>query len=110
MSKEKLVRYKSAPLTEEQVGRLTALAELPDEQIDFSDMPELGEDFFDNAVRGDFYHPVKRQTTLRLDADILDWFKHQSNPDGSSKGYQTRINLALRAYVAAQQRRTKRVG
>jgi uncharacterized protein (DUF4415 family) len=41
----------------------------------------------------------KRQTTLRLDADVLDWFRAQG------PGYQTRINAVLRGYVAARRRR-----
>lgn len=56
---------------------------------------------FSHAIRGAFYRPVKQQLTLKLDADLVDWFrKHQI--DGrpvSEKGYQTRINLALRLYV-----------
>jgi uncharacterized protein (DUF4415 family) len=48
------------------------------------------------------YRLMKRQTTLRLDADVLDWFKRHAK-DG--KGYQTDINKALRAYVMAQERR-----
>lgn len=54
-----------------------------------------------HAIRGALYRPVKQQLTLKLDADLVDWFKkHQI--DGSpapEKGYQTRINLALRLYV-----------
>ena len=38
----------------------------------------------------------------RLDADILDWFKRHAK---NGKGYQTDINKALRAYVAAQEKR-----
>jgi uncharacterized protein (DUF4415 family) len=110
MSEERIVRYRRKPLTEEQVARLNAVADLPDEAIDFSDIPELDDTFFDNAVRGDLYRPVKKQTTLRLDADLIDWCKRQSGPDGSSRGYQTRINQALRAYVAARQKRGKQAG
>ena len=39
---------------------------------------------------GEFYRPIKRPVTLRLDADVVAWFK----ADG--RGYQTRINRALR--------------
>lgn len=95
----KIVRYSRQPLTDEQIAELQALADLPDDQIDFSDIPELGDEFFDNAVRGRFYHPVKQQLTLRLDADIIDWFKRQV-PNG--KGYQTEINKALRQHIARQ--------
>jgi uncharacterized protein (DUF4415 family) len=46
--------------------------------------------------RGVFYRPVKQQITLRLDADLIDWFK--TNPV-KDEGYQTSINRALREYV-----------
>jgi uncharacterized protein (DUF4415 family) len=98
----KFVRYVPGPLTTEQIERMNALAGLPDSEIDFSDIPELDEEFFRNAKRGTMHRLLKKQTTLRLDADILDWFKRHAK-DG--KGYQTDINKALRAYVVAQERR-----
>ena len=70
---------------------LAAIEAMRDEDIDLSDMPETLD--FSKAVRGKFYRPVKEQVTLRLDADVLDWFKAQAE-DG--KGYQTKINATLR--------------
>jgi uncharacterized protein (DUF4415 family) len=52
-----------------------------------------------------FYRPVKRQLTLRLDADVIAWFKAHAEPD---EGYQTRINRVLREYVEGQARRARR--
>ena len=49
------------------------------------------------ARRGIFFRPIKQQLTLRLDADLIDWFKTHA-PSG--EGYQTRINSALREYIA----------
>lgn len=98
----KYVRYVRKPLTQEQIDRLKAVADLPDSEIDFSDIPELDDAFFENAKQGVMYRLMKKQTTLRLDADILDWFKRHAK-DG--KGYQTDINKALRAYVVAQERK-----
>ena len=73
---------------------LEELAALPDAEIDTSDVPELGDDFFRNAK---LVMPAgKRQVTLRIDADVLDWFRAQG------KGYQSRMNAVLRAYMAAQ--------
>jgi uncharacterized protein (DUF4415 family) len=43
--------------------------------------------------------PGKRQVTLRIDADVLEWFRAQG------RGYQTRINALLRAYVDAHRPR-----
>jgi len=78
------------PLTETQKAELKALAEMPDSEIDFSDIPPLDETFWKNAVRNPYYRPVKSSTTVRLDADVLAWLKSQG------KGYQTRINTILR--------------
>jgi len=44
-----------------------------------------------------FFRLINKQLTLRLDADLIDWFKTQA-PEG--EGYQTRINRALREYVS----------
>lgn len=71
--------------------RLAKLAARPDATIDLSDIPELTEKFWRNAIRNPFYRPVKRQLTLRLDADVIAWLRKQG------KGYQTRANALLRA-------------
>jgi uncharacterized protein (DUF4415 family) len=55
-----------------------------------SDIPELSERFWQNAIRNPFYRPVKQQLTLRLDADVIAWLRRQG------KGYQTRANALLR--------------
>lgn len=78
------------PLTDEQRVRLSALANKPDSEIDYSDIPPLGDDFWKNAVRNPFYKPVKQVTTVRVDSDVLLWLKSRG------KGYQTRINAILR--------------
>nr|WP_159314399.1 BrnA antitoxin family protein [Klebsiella pneumoniae] len=63
--------------------------QVPDDQLDLSDIPEITD--WSNAVRqNQFYRPVKQQTSIRLDADVLAWFKAQG------KGYQTRMNEILR--------------
>ncbi|MFZ0424637.1 MAG: BrnA antitoxin family protein [Xanthobacteraceae bacterium] len=54
-----------------------------------------------------FYRPVKQQLTLRLDSDVVSWFKGHAK---SGEGYQTRINRALREYVAGQARKQRRAG
>jgi uncharacterized protein (DUF4415 family) len=72
---------------------------LRDEDIDYTDIPDLsalGQEFWDKAV-------VKRaepkaQVTIRLDREVLAWFKSQG------KGYQSRINAVLRAYKETQGR------
>lgn len=88
-----MVRYKKSdipPTTPERLAELRALARLPDATIDYSDIPELTDEFWAKAARNPFYKPVKTGVTLRLDADVLQWLKSQG------KGYQTRINAMLR--------------
>jgi len=70
--------------------RLKKLPRRPDNEIDTSDMPELTERFWQNAVRNPFYRPMKQQLTLRLDADVIAWLRRQG------RGYQTRANALLR--------------
>jgi len=82
--------------TPEQQAELAALADMPDEQIDTLDIPEAAD--WKGAERGVFYRPIKQQITLRIDADLIDWFKRQGEA-ATGRGYQTRINLALREYV-----------
>jgi len=84
-------------LTPEQQAEIDALIALPDDQIDTSDAPELSD--WSGARRSLFYRPIKQQITLRIDADVLDWFK-RSNPQG--RGYQTAINRVLCEYVTQQ--------
>ena len=81
-------------LSNEQIAELDALAELPDDEIDTSDIPEILD--WSGGRRGVFYRPVKQQITLRLDADVVAWFKFKAK-DG--RGYQTDINRALREHV-----------
>ena len=80
-----------SPLTSSQRRRVAALASMPDGKIDYSDIPPLNDRFWKHAVRNPFYRPVKRQVTVRLDADVVAWLREQG------KGYQTRINALLRA-------------
>ena len=80
--------------TAKQKAQLDTLTDLPDEEIDTDDIPEVED--WSGAKRGLFYRPVKQQITLRLDADLIDWFKKHHPKD---EGYQTSINRALREYV-----------
>ncbi len=77
-----------------QQAEIDALAALPDDKIDTKDMPEVRD--WSGAQRGLFFRPVKQQLTLRIDADVIAWFKSHT-PNGH--GYQTSMNRALREYV-----------
>ena len=71
------------------------MAALPEDQINTRDVPEQRD--WSAAQRGLFFRPVKKQLTLRLDSDLIAWFKAHAR---KGEGYQTSINSALREYVA----------
>lgn len=68
--------------TKRQEAEIAALAALANEEIDTSDIPEILD--WSAAKRGLLYRPVKQQITLRLDANVVAWFK-ASTPGG--RGY-----------------------
>lgn len=68
---------------------------MKDRDVDFSDVPEIDDNFFAEAS---LWPGKKKQITIRLDPDVVDFFK---------RGYQSSINAALRRYMEAQQRRLK---
>jgi uncharacterized protein (DUF4415 family) len=72
-----------------EIEGVVAKGTVPVDQVELSDIPEITD--WSNAIRhGPFYRQVKQQTSVRLDADVLAWFKAQG------KGYQTRMNEILR--------------
>ena len=74
---------------------------MKDEDIDFSDIPRLTPEMFANAVVRKNFKPVphKQQITLRIDKDVVEFFRKQG------RGYQTKINQLLRAYMEAHKAR-----
>jgi uncharacterized protein (DUF4415 family) len=78
------------PLTKKEKADLKKLETLSDDDIDYSDIPELTEEFWVRAVRNPLFKPTKTSITLRVDSDVLAWFKAQG------KGYQSRMNTVLR--------------
>jgi uncharacterized protein (DUF4415 family) len=79
---------------------LARLDRMKDSEIDYSDIPPLGDEFFRKATVA--WPPVKQQLTIRLDADVLNWLK------ANGRGYQTRINRILRAAMESQPPRRAR--
>ena len=73
---------------------LAGIDRMRDADIDYSDVPPLDKTFLKKATTA--WPPVKRQLTIRLDADVLDWLK------GHGRGYQTRINRILRVVMESQ--------
>lgn len=80
-------------MSNQKKKRIEKLKKIKDEDIDYSDIPELGENFWRNA---ELISSGKKSITIRLDQDILEWFQKQG------RGYQTRMNAILRTYVSAQ--------
>ena len=103
MSARNTVKFKIDPkspprATATQKKRLAAVAAMPDRKIDYSDIPR-------QAVPVQWTRPNalvsaenKQQITLRLDSEILSFFKD------TGKRYQSRINAALREYMMAHRK------
>ena len=68
---------------------------MKDEDIDLSDIPEVTPEMFARGILRRGLKPVirKKQLTLRVDGDVVEWYQKQG------PGYQTRINSLLRAYM-----------
>ena len=79
----------TSPLTDKQRRELQRLADRPDSQIDFSDAPER-DPMASEVEIGRFYRPIKQLVSLRVVADVLNWFR------GRGKKYQTYMNEVLR--------------
>lgn len=77
------------------------LLEMSDEEIDFSDIPELDEAFFQNAKLVE-KKPRTEAISIRIDVDTLEWFRNYAKNNEDIKGYQTLINDVLRTYVKNQ--------
>ncbi len=88
-------------LSPDELDQLAKLAALPEDQIDTADIPEAPAENWIHARRGELYRPLKQPVTLRLDADVVTWFKEHA----VSGGYQTEINRVLRRHVAEIEKR-----
>jgi len=86
-------------LSAEQKTRLDAVAAMSDEQIDYSDAPGLPDAVWMKAA-AELPH-TKQQITLRIDTEVLEFFRH------TGKRYQSRINAVLRSYVEAHKAHAK---
>ena len=82
----------------EEREEIEALAKMPEEDIDTSDIPEITD--WSNVERGRFYRPVKQTVTIRLDADVIHWLKR------GGSGYQTRANKILRQAMMENQKKS----
>jgi uncharacterized protein (DUF4415 family) len=76
-------------------AQLDALSALGDDNVDTNDIPEAAPENWLHAKRPGLYRPIKKPVTLRLDADVIEWFKDHTG----GSGYQTEINRVLRNHV-----------
>ena len=76
------------------------LSKMRNDEIDTSEIPEIAPEQFARAIVRRGLKPVaaKAQLTIRIDREVLEWFRRQG------RGYQTRINTLLRAYMEAHKR------
>ena len=90
------------PISQKSETDLKRLHQMKDEDIDFSDIPEVPPEMFARGIVRRGLKPVirKKQLTLRVDGDVVEWYQKQG------PGYQTRINSLLRAYMEEHRRKT----
>lgn len=88
----------TTPLTDRERRALVKLAAKPDSEIDYSDAPEK-EPRPSELHIGRFYRPIKQLVSLRVDADVLAWYR------GRGKRYQTYMNEVLRREMLAPERK-----
>jgi uncharacterized protein (DUF4415 family) len=99
ISARKANKYEEKPTSTKSKTDFVRLDKMKDEDIDYSDAPTITPEMFAKAiVRRGLKPRTKTQLTLRVDTDVLGWYKKQG------RGYQTRINMLLRAYMQEHQR------
>ncbi|KAA3604706.1 MAG: 3-oxoacyl-ACP synthase [Calditrichaeota bacterium] len=95
MKKKNIVKFKLEELPQSSKTDWKKVDSMTDSEIDLSEIPELDENFWKTAK---VVEPKKKKAiSLRIDNDVLEWFRQQG------KGYQTKINSVLKAYVKAHQ-------
>ena len=92
---------KKSSISRKSKTDLKRLDAMKDEDTDFSDLPEATPEMFARGIVRRGLKPVirKKQLTVRMDSDVIEWFKNQG------RGYQTKINSLLRAYMEEHRRR-----
>lgn len=91
----------SKPFSLKELEQLAKLRAMRDEDIDLSDIPELTEEQLSRGFRPGLHRPIKLPVTIRLDADVVGWFKDHAG----DKPYQTEINRVLRQHVAKAEKK-----
>lgn len=100
-AKSGIVSYTPRPLTEEERAELRALAARPDDEIDFSDIPKLTEEFWKNALVNPYMYPP-----VRLDRRVVEWFRDRSDDDSGS--LMLAVNRVLLDHIAAEKKKARK--
>jgi uncharacterized protein (DUF4415 family)/uncharacterized DUF497 family protein len=91
----KLTGERGGGMKKQSQTDMSKLRNMRDEDIDYSDIPDYGDDAAFWARAEVVLPKSKVAISIRLDQDVLEWFKAQGH------GYQARINAVLRAYKEA---------
>ena len=98
MKEEHIVRYSRANLPQDNQTDWARVRAMTDEEIEAAarsdpDAQPMDEDMWEEV---ELVFPYKQMVCIRIDRDVLDWFRSQG------RGYQTRMNAVLRSYMEAQ--------
>jgi len=99
--KQQKKKKKSTLKISELAEEYNLLLKKSDEEIDLSDIPELDFDKLGKPIVGRFYRPIKKPISLRMDSDVLEWFKSRPH-------YQKLINKACRLYMYIYQNKKRK--
>jgi uncharacterized protein (DUF4415 family) len=83
-------------ISNKRMNNLKKLSEMSDDKIDYSEIPELKNEFWKNASIE--FPKKKKAVSIRLDPEIVIWYKSQY------KEYQTAINAVLKSYMKAHEK------
>jgi uncharacterized protein (DUF4415 family) len=91
MSKKRIVQYNIDDLPEETATDWERLDAMTDEDIDYSDIPETDDEFWDNA---EVHYPRNYRIFLPMEADVLQWYRKKGK-----RNYKTLMRKALKSYM-----------
>lgn len=94
MSIVKHKRGSVSALSAQHEAELKALANKPDDDIDYSDIPVTEDELWSEAHRGKFFRPLKTQASVRIDADVMEWLKRRKRISDAPKCHFARSDAA----------------
>jgi uncharacterized protein (DUF4415 family) len=95
-----IVSHTPRPLTAEERSELEALAQRPDDEIDYSDIPATGAADWKDALMNPFLYPP-----VRLDRRVVEWFRDKYGDGGA---LMTEVNKVLLEHIAAESKKAGR--